>query len=136
MANFQPEPLATELLIKGTCNKNKVKTFGDSILALLHQKESEQELDAIITWENKLRLTLLKIDQHLKAVKIVLSSVHSSPISNAHNQNNIKFCWPDLIIKKFNEVVTNWSSFWDQYDSVIYQNQSISVTDRFTWQIL
>ena len=86
MANIQPEPLATELLIKGTCNKNKVKTFGDSILALLHQKESEQELDAIITWDNKLRLTLLKIDQHLKAVKIVLSSVHSSPISNAYNQ--------------------------------------------------
>ena len=40
----------------------KIEAIDDSILALLDHKESEKELDDIITQGNKLRLTLAKLE--------------------------------------------------------------------------
>ena len=60
-------------------------------------------------------------------------SVHSSSISNGHNQNAVKVCFPKLTIKKFYGDVANWPRFWDQYDSAIYQIQHISDIDKFTF---
>ena len=92
----------------------KIKAIDASIFALLDQKESEKELDDIITRDDKLRLILTKLERNLTKVNIGSSSIHSSSISNGHNQNNVKVCLPKPIIKKFNGDVANWPSFWDQ----------------------
>ena len=66
LQNFEPEneesvtvlellrDVLTDILVK-------IEAIDDSILALLHHKESEKELDDIITQGNKLRLTLAKL---------------------------------------------------------------------------
>ena len=41
----------------------KIKAIDDSILASLDKKESEKELDDIITRDDKLRLTLTKLER-------------------------------------------------------------------------
>ena len=46
----------------------KIEAIDDSILALLDHKESEKELDDIITQGNKLRLTLAKLEWNFKKV--------------------------------------------------------------------
>ena len=56
--NFEPENeesvTVLESLGDGITDKLvKTKAIEDSILALLDQKESEKELDDIITWEDK-----------------------------------------------------------------------------------
>ena len=90
-------------------------------------------MDSIITRDDKLRLILTKLEQNFKKVNIGSSSVHSSSISNGHEQNDVKVRFPKLTIKKFNGVTGNWPSFWDQYDSAIHQKQNISDIDKFTY---
>ena len=68
-------------------------------------------MDSIITRDDKLRLILTKLEQNFKKVNIGSSSVHSSSISNGHEQNDVKVRFPKLTIKKFNGVTGNWPSF-------------------------
>ena len=38
-----------------------------------------------------------------------------------------------LEIKKFDEDVINWNSFWDQFSSAIHENDSLSEIDKITY---
>ena len=93
----------------------------------------EELVDDIITRDNKLRLTLTKLEQNFEKNNTGSSSVHSSSFANGHNQNNIKVRLPKRTIKKFKGDVANWSSFWDQYDSATHQKQNICDIDKFTY---
>ena len=82
LQNFEPknEESVTilELLRGGVTDKLvKIKAIDYSILALLDQKESEKELDNIITRDDKLRLTLTKLERNLKKFDIGSLSVCS-----------------------------------------------------------
>ena len=119
LQNFEPEneeSVTVLASLRDGLKLVKIKGIDDSILALLDQKESEKELDDIITRDDKLRPTLTKLERDIKKVNIGSSSVQSSSISNGHNQNDVKVRLPKLTIKKFNEDVANCPSFWDQYD--------------------
>ena len=129
LQNFEPknEESVTilELLRGGVTDKLvKIKAIDYSILALLDQKESEKELDIIITRDDKLRLTLTKLERNLKKADIGSSSVCSSSISNGQSQNDAKVRLPKLTIKRFNGDDANWPSCWDQYDSALHQKQT------------
>ena len=71
-------------------------------------------MDDIITRDDKLRLTLTKLEQNFKKANIRSSLVHYSPISNGDDQNNVKVRLPKLTI--------NWPSSWGQYDSAQYDS--------------
>ena len=103
--NFEPENeesvTVLESLRGGLTDKLvKIKAIDDSVLALLDQKESEKELDDIIIRDDKLRLTLTKLERNFKKVNIGSSSVHSSSISNRDDQSDVKVRLPKLTIKK------------------------------------
>ena len=73
LQNFEPENEESvsvlELLRDGLTDiLVKIEAIDDSILALLDHKESEKELDDIITQGNKLRLTLAKFEWNFKKV--------------------------------------------------------------------
>ena len=91
LQNFEPEIKESVIVLESLRDRLteklcKIKSIDDSILALLDQKESEKELDVIITRDDKLRLALT-IERNLKKVNIGSLSVNSSSISNGHNQN-------------------------------------------------
>ena len=116
LQNFEPENeesvTVLESLRDGLTDKLvQIKAIDDSILALLDQNESGKKMDSIITRDDKLRLILTKLEQNFKKVNIGSSSVHSSSISNGHEQNDVKVRFPKLTIKKFNGVAGNWPSF-------------------------
>ena len=110
LQNFEPEKEESVIVLESlrdecTDKLVKIKAIDDSVLALLDQKESEKELDDIIAQDDKRRLTLR--NEIYKKVNIGSSSVHSSSISNWHNQNNVKLRFPKLTIKRFNGDVAN-----------------------------
>ena len=85
LQNFEPENKESvtvlESLRDGLTDKwVKIKATDDSILALTDQKKSELELDDIITRDDKLRLTLTKLERNLK--KINIGSIVSSFFTN------------------------------------------------------
>ena len=91
LQNFEPEIKESVIVLEQLRDRlteklGKIKAIDDSILALLDQKESEKELDVIITRDDKLRRALT-IERNLKKVNIGSLSVNSSSISNGHNQN-------------------------------------------------
>ena len=96
----------------------------------MHEKVKS---DDIISRDDKLQLTLTKLERNLNKVNIGLSSVHSSSVTDGHNQNDVKVRLPKLTLKNFNGDVANWPSFWDQYDSAIHQKQNVSDIDKFTY---
>ena len=105
LQNFEPEKeesvTVLESLRDGLTDKLvKIKAIDDSVLALLDQNESEKELDDIIARDDKLRLTLRKLERNLQKVNIGSSSVHSSSISNGNNQTNVKFASQNLPSKR------------------------------------
>ena len=67
LQNFEPENeesvIVLESLRDGLTEKlAKIKAIDDSILALIYQKESEKELDGMISRDDKVRLTLTKLE--------------------------------------------------------------------------
>ena len=107
LQNFEPQNeesvTVLESLRDGLTDKLvKIKAIDDSVLVLLDQKESEKKLDDIIARDDKLRLTLWKLERNFKKINI-----GSSSISNWHNQNNVKVRLPKLTIKTFNGDVAN-----------------------------
>ena len=71
LQNFEPENeesvIVLESLRDGLTEKlAKIKAIDDSILALIYQKESEKELDDMISRDDKVRLTLTKLERNLK----------------------------------------------------------------------
>ena len=116
LQNFEPENEESVFVLESLRDRlteklAKIKAIDDNILALLDQKESEKELDNITTRDDKLRLTLTKLEPNLKKVNIRSPSVHSSSVSNRHNQNDVKVSLPKLTIKKFNWDFADWPSF-------------------------
>ena len=87
LQNFKPQNEESVTVLDSlkdglTAKLGKNKAHDDSYLALLDQNESGKELGHIITRDNKLRLTLTKLERNFKKCNIGSSSVHSSPVSN------------------------------------------------------
>ena len=40
---------------------------------------------------------------------------------------------PKLVLKKFDGGITNWSSFWDSFESSIHQNPDLTEIDKFIY---
>ena len=139
LTNFDIEN--EDLVVKLTAIKNrikekheKIKDLDEKILLLLEQDESEAELDSIITRDDGLQLTFLKIERNLNKVNNT-PSVHSLSLSNqgSSSQSDVPVNLPKLNIKKFNGDIINWQGFWDQFDSAINQKENISVIDKFNY---
>ena len=136
LQNFEPQNeesvTVLESLRDGLTDKLvKIKAIDDSILALLDQKESEKELDDIITRDDKLRLTLTKLERNFTRL-IESSLVHSSSISNGHKQNDVKFACQNLPSKSSTGMSQIGLAFGTRYDSAIHPKQNISDIDKFT----
>ncbi|XP_064489069.1 uncharacterized protein LOC135400935 [Ornithodoros turicata] len=50
--------------------------------------------------------------------------------SNPRNRNSTSVKLPKLEISKFDGDLRNWESFWDQFDSTIHSNESLSMVDK------
>ena len=111
----------------------KVKDLDQKILHLLEQSESEVEIDSIITRDDQLQLTFVKIERNLNKINAG-PSIHSLTLSNRENdQSGVQVKLPKLTIKNFNGDIVNWQSFLDQFDSAINQKENISPIDKFNY---
>ena len=112
---------------------DKIKGPDEQLLSQLNEKDSEKELDQILTREDKYLPTISKIDLHLsKPTKNAKSNRFPQDLSFQISET-AKVCLPKLEIEKFDRDVINWSSFWDQFSSAIHENHSHSEINKFTY---
>ena len=101
-------------LKKSILNKiDKIKVLDEQILSQLNEKDSEKELDPILTREDKYLHTISKIDLHFsKPTKNAEPNKFPQDLSFQISETaNVRL--PKLEIKNLDGNVINWSSFWD-----------------------
>ena len=106
----------------------QIKLLGNHILSLLKTEESENELDEIVTNDDKNTLMLTKIEHVLHKIKIKKSQTipHVQNLTLRDNEaKGIPVKFPKLEISKFNGNIVNWQGFWDQLNSAINTKTNI-----------
>ena len=53
--------------------------------------------------------------------------------SNYGHNTRPRIKLPKLTLKKFNGDITNWTTFWDSYESTIHLNPELSAVDKFNY---
>ena len=108
---------------------NKVREFDDRILELLNQDESESELENILVRDDKVNELIVRIE------RCIFKSTHENVNPPSHisvnsstssNNDHLKINLPELVISKFQGDIIDWQGFWDQFNSAIHSNQTIS----------
>ena len=107
---------------------NKVEQQDEEILKILKTEDMANELEEILIREEHLQILITRTEHCLSKPNIhvdrnSLSSFNSSPLSV---KESVKVKLPKLEISKFNGDVIDWQGFWDQFCSVIHENNSIS----------
>ena len=112
---------------------DKIKGLDEQLLSQLNEKDSEKELDQILTCEDKYLHTISKIDLYLsKPTKNTEPNKFPQDLSFQISEI-AKVRLPKLEIEKFDGDVINWSSFWDHFSSAIHENDSLSEINKFTY---
>ena len=112
---------------------DKIKGLDKQLLSQLNEKDSEKELDQILTCEDKYLHTISKIDLYLsKPTKNTEPNKFPQDLSFQISEI-AKVRLPKLEIEKFDGDVINWGSFWVQFPSAIHENDSLSQINKFTY---
>ena len=142
MSNFQMTDgnhITKLLFIKNSANDKlrKVRELDETILSILEQADAEQELETVLSRDDRKQELIVKIERCMNKVpkeSIETSSVmsSSSPSLLSHNPE-IKVKLPKLQISKFDGDIINFRGFWDQFNSAIHSNDSINDIDKFCY---
>ena len=111
----------------------KIQAQNDNILALLKGQELENELFENLIQDSNYNRTLAKIDFYLNKVPTVASSLENLniPSSTQNHENKVKL--PRLELSKFNGDTIEWKGFWDQFKSIVHENNNISAIEKFNY---
>ena len=121
------------------------------ILELLDEDELADEIEQADTFTDKIQLAIIDIDQALKgdvnpvgrsALKgessvitthTSLLTVSTTGPSATESADVPKVKLPKLTLKWFNGDLTNWTTFWDSFESSIHNNTGLSNIDKFNY---
>ena len=114
--------------------KFKKLKLDHGILNLLKQNEREEELEINLTWEDNVHRLFAKTERCFGKLKTSNSSIvshDSSPSEPSTSQVKVKL--PKLELAKFRGDITQWPRFWDQFNTTIHENTSLSDTEKFNY---
>ena len=69
-------------------------------------------------------------DTHTTEATHPMPIKHTPPSADVHVT---KVMLPKLTLKKFNEDLTNWATFWYAFESAIHENPNLSDIDKFNY---
>ena len=114
---------------------NKVNKQDEEIFKILKTEDMENEPEEILIREENLQILITRIERCLNKPKIHVDR-NSLPPSNSSPlpvNESVKVKLPKLEISKFNGDVINWQGFCDHFCLAIYENNSISDIDKFSY---
>ncbi|XP_064464421.1 uncharacterized protein LOC135375698 [Ornithodoros turicata] len=111
-----------------TVKESALEQLNVAIEELTTDEAYDEELTGSQAYEDKI-CTTRSIAKH--ALDSPPTDARSSSNSRSQNSTNVKL--PKLEISKFDGDLRNWESFWDQFDSTIHSNESLSKVDKFKY---
>ena len=94
---------------------NNIKKLDHKILNLLKPDEKENELEKVIYRNDKIMLTIAKLDRNSNKIPSTVSLRAPSVSTTELSASGIKVRLPKLEIKKLNGNILEWQSFWNQF---------------------
>ncbi|XP_064466520.1 uncharacterized protein LOC135377780 [Ornithodoros turicata] len=94
----------------------------------IEDEDFDEELTGSQAYEDKICLA------KSVAKQLLSNPATDAPLSsNPRNRNSTSVKLPKLEISKFDGDLRNRGSFWDQFDSTIHSNESLSKVDKFKY---
>ena len=116
-----------------------MKGLDDKILDSIDVESIESEVLKNCEFYSEIEYTIVLIDKSLKdSIKEVVTGNpkgSNSAVSNGNStsttKNKVKL--PKLFIKTFSERPTEWTSFWQSFNSAIHSNTDLNDIDKFNY---
>ena len=103
-------------------------------MSLLKQDEHEKEVEINLTWEDDVHRLFAKAERCFEKLKISNSSIVSHDSSSSEPlTSQIQIKLPKLELPKFTGDITQWQGFWDQFNTSIHENTSLSDVEKFNY---
>ena len=87
-------------------------------------------MEAANIFRTRIHMEISKIDEELLKVK-TKSTVTSQ--NTQQNKTTVRAKLPKLTVNKFDGDPKKWPEFWDSYKNSIYENESLSEMDKFSY---
>ncbi|XP_064466296.1 uncharacterized protein LOC135377646 [Ornithodoros turicata] len=134
-------PAADVLSTKLDILKSKeemLQTLDQNIEESVPEEVFEQEVQGVLSYEEKICTAKSQITQKLRTYNRQLPRTDSSPSRVPHVQptQNAAACrvrLPKIEISKFSGDLAEWTTFWDQFQSSIHTNESLHKVDKFRY---
>ncbi|XP_064486068.1 uncharacterized protein LOC135398613 [Ornithodoros turicata] len=134
-------PAADVLSTKLDILKSKeemLQTLDQNIEESVPEEAFEQEVQGVLSYEEKICTAKSQITQKLRTYNRQLPRTDSSPSRVPHVQptQNAAACrvrLPKIEISKFSGDLAEWTTFWDQFQSSIHTNESLHKVDKFRY---
>ena len=148
ISNIDPknENQKLKLLAKKNSSSEKIekgKTPDENVIDLLNGEAMQMELDESLARNDYFHELFIKIDMCLKTLENELRniSLNNRPPSSAELEtgnfsvasNPPKIHLLELKISKFDGDVTNWQTFWQQFEFAIHLNDTLDNINNFNY---
>ena len=148
ISNIDPknENQKLKLLAKKNSSSEKIekgKTLDENVIDLLNGEAMQMELDESLARNDYFHELFIKIDMCLKTLENELRniSLNNRPPSSAESEtgnfsvasNPPKIHLLEPKISKFDGDVTNWQTFWQQFEFAIHLNDTLDNINNFNY---
>ena len=115
----------------------EIKVLDSDVLALVGDTELDDEIAQADLYKERIYSTLISIEKATElappstATATSASSTATVPTSVSGHSNKVRL--PKLMIKSFDGKLTEWTPFWDSFNSAIHENPELSKVDKFNY---
>ena len=117
-----------------TEKKDAIETLDEEVVGLLEDEaDLAQEIEEADAFKATVYRALTKIDRHENRGRPDSPSSdvgsHTSVVESVGSRAKL----PKLTLRHFNGDMTQWSTFWDSFESAVHKNKSLSNIDKFNY---
>ena len=114
-----------------------LKLLDGEIIDLIEEDALATEIEQADDYKSDIYAALVKIDKALKLISLAAIPTPAPTASPTHHEvppirvpePSVRL--PKLSIKPFSGDLTQWTTFWDSFNSAIHENPTLSDIDKF-----
>ena len=116
-----------------------LKLLDGEIIDLIEEDALATEIEQADDYKSDIYAALVKIDKALKLISLAAIPTPAPTASPTHHEvppiRVPEPCvrLPKLSIKPFSGDLTQWTTFWDSFNSAIHENPTLSEIDKFNY---
>ncbi|XP_065895078.1 uncharacterized protein [Dysidea avara] len=108
-----------------------IKILDGELLDIVEESELATEIEQADGFKEGIYTAIIKIDKSTAMAHARTSVDTTEPHPLPVARDRVKL--PKLVLRPFNGDVTNWTTFWESFDSSVHSNRDLSDIDKFNY---